>query len=252
MRSSGLTFLALVLWVSAARADDGMAWAVIEQAIQAHGGEAALGKWPVVTVKTKGIFHGYEKTPVFFFTGETTTCGVDRYRSVIDGELNKEKFRIVNVLNGRQGWIQLAGEQKQETTVCSPAQIAEFQERGYEARICTLLPLRDRAFTLTLAGEQKVGEGPAIAIRVANKGRRDVTLFFDKETHLLVKTEARGTAGTGIEGKVETLLGQHKDFDGMKRPTTWAVYYNGRSLISDWLLDYEMSEQPKAGMFDRP
>src|SRR5262249_6516414 len=128
----------------------------------------------------------------------------------------------------------------------------EFQEEGYVACLCTLLPLREPGFTLALAGEEKVGEGPAVGIRVVSKGHREVTLFFDRDTHLLVKSETRGKAGTGKEGKVETFLRQHKEFHGVQRPTMLADYYNGHSLISYWVLDYEVSEQAKAGTFARP
>src|SRR4051794_40518646 len=82
--------------------DSAAARALIDEAIRAHGGEAALARWPVVTVKTEGIFHGYEHTPVFFFTCEETIHGADQFRSILDGKIsvpngkpNPQEFRVV-------------------------------------------------------------------------------------------------------------------------------------------------------------
>jgi hypothetical protein len=240
------------LLAGAARADDGAARAVVEEAVRAHGGEAALAKWPVVTAKTEGIFHGHDRTPVFFFTCEATTHGADQYHAALDGDLNKQKFRVVNVLDGKRGWIKHAGEGRQDTQECTPAQLREFQEEGYVEWVTTLLPLKGEGFTLTLVGEEKVRGDPAVAVRVSSRGHRDVTLFFDKETHLLIKTETRAKAGTPVEGKVETFRGRHKAFQGVQRPTTLTVYHDGRSLISHWVLDYQVAEKPEGGKFAKP
>ena len=98
---------------------------------------------------------------------------------------------------------------------CTPAQLRELQEGGYASWVTTLLPLKGQEFTLALAGEEKIRDQPAVGVLVSSRGRRDVTLFFDKESRLLVKTETRATAGTGVEGKVETILLLHKEFYGV-------------------------------------
>jgi hypothetical protein len=156
MRFNGL-LIALVMLTGAARADDNAAArAILDEAIRAHGGEAALAKWPVVTVKTEGIFHGYERTPVYFFTDETTTHGAEQFRAVLDGELKKQKFRVINVLDGKRGWIKPAGASDDEVQPCTPAQLRELREGAYVTSFATLLPLKGRYFTLELDGEQKV------------------------------------------------------------------------------------------------
>ncbi len=260
MRIVGLGFIALFILVGAARADDSAAArddsaaarAIVDEAIRAHGGEAALAKWPVVTVKTEGIFHGHERTQVYFFKEETTTHGAEQFRTVLDGELNEQKFRVVNVLDGKRGWIKPAGASERDVRDCTPAQLRELQEGAYATWVATLVPLKAQDFTLALAGEEKIHDWPAIGVRVSSRGRRDVTLFFDKKTQLLVKTETRGTAGTGVEGKVETFLRLHKGYYGVLRPTMWMVKLDGRYLFSHWVLDYRVAEKPEAGTFSKP
>lgn len=253
MRIPGFVLLAVVLLAGAVRADDGAAArALIDAAVRAHGGEAALAKYPVKTVKTEGIFQGYDRTPVFFHTCETTTHGAEQYRMALNGDMQKQKFQIVNVLDGGRGWIKQAGGTVQDTSPCTPAQLANFQEGGYATWVATLVPLKGREFTLSPAGEQKHGERALAGVRVSNKGHRDVSLFFDKQSHLLVKTEERGTAGTGVEGKVETIRGRNKDVQGVQLPVSWEVYYNGRCLWSHHVTDYKLSEKPAPGTFAKP
>jgi hypothetical protein len=248
-----LALISSALFIGTVRADDGAtARAVIDEAIRAHGGEAALTKWPVVTVKTEGIFHGYERTPVYFFTDETTTHGAEQFRAVLDGELNKQKFRVVNVLDGKRGWVKPAGASEQDVRACTPAQLRELQEGCYITWVTKLVPLKGREFTLALTGEEKVLSEPALGVRVSSRGRRDVTLFFDKESRLLVKTETRATAGTGKEGKVETFLRLHKDFHGVKRPTMWMVNHDARPLFSHWVRDYEVAKEAAPAAFAQP
>ncbi len=253
MRLHGLVSFAIVILAASAKAEDRRdARPLIEEAISAHGGEAALARWPVVTAITMGTFHGYEHTPVFFFKSEITSHAPAHSRHVLDGELNKQKFQIVNVLSGDRGWVKLAGNGKNEVRDFKPAELEDRREAAYVDWISTLLPLSDRAFELAPAGEQDVGDKPAAAVRVTRKGHRDVTLYFDKETHLLVKTETRSRAGTPVEGKVETFLRLHKPVEGVQRPMMMAAFHNGRPLYSHWVLEYKVAKAPTADMFSRP
>ncbi len=253
MRLQWLIAIGLCLLTSSVRADDSAAArALVDDAIRAHGGEAALAKYSVVTVKTEGIFQGYDRTPVFFHTCETTIQGADQYRISLHGELNKQKFHIVNILDGEQGWIKQSGESMEDTSRCSPTQLTNFRECGYINRVTTLVPLKSREFRLALAGEQQHHEQTLVGVRVSCRGHRDITLYFDKQTHLLVKIEERGTAGTGVDGKVETIRGRYKDVQGIQMPISWEVYYNGRCLWSHHVIEYQLANQPEPGTFAKP
>jgi len=253
MRIQGFSLLALAVLTGAVQADDSDAARVlVDEAIRAHGGEEALTKYPVVTVKTEGIFQGHKGTPVFFHTSEATTHGDDRFCVSLSGKLLKKEFQIVNVLDGKVGWIRQASEGKQDTQECSPAQLADFREGGYLNRVTTLVPLKGRDFTLSLAGEQKHNDRALAGVRVSCRGQRDVTLYFDKQTHLLVKTEERGKAGTDAEGKVETIRGRYKEVLGVQMPTSWEVYYNDQCLWSHHVIEYKFVEKPAPGTFAKP
>lgn len=240
-RFHGSIFIGLSLLVCAANADElAAARAIVDKAIVAHGSEAALAKWQVVTANTMGTFHGYERTPVFFFKSEITNHGADRWRHILEGQTEGQKFRVANVLDGKRGWIKMEGNGKQETREFTSGELDDRREDVYINWVCTLLPLKSPDFTLTLAGEEKYSDVtwhkfvpyeillPAVGVRVRSKGHRDVTLFFDKESNLLVKTETRSRAGTQVEGKVETILRRHKAIEGVQRPMMLMTFHDGK------------------------
>ena len=253
MRISGCLIVVIALTAPAALAADGVtARTLLDQAIRAHGGEAELEKYPAVTVKTEGIFQGHERTPVFFHTCEATTHGADQYRVSLSGKLQKQAFQIINVLDGDRGWIKQGDKTIADTSLCTPVQLADFREQGYLNWITTLVPLKSSDFTLTLAGEQTRHAATLVGIRVSREGHRDVTLFFDKVTHLLVKIDERGTAGTGVDGHVETIRGKYQRVKGLHLPSSWEVFYNGKCLWSHHVTEYGLAEKPAPGTFDEP
>jgi len=69
----------------------------------------------------------------------------------------------------------------------------------------TTLHLRQPTLSLTHLGESKVVNRPVVGVKVAQQGHRDVLLYFDNETRLLVKRSTRfGRTGcvdvTGLAG----------------------------------------------------
>src|SRR5205807_2410640 len=68
--------------------------------------------------------------------------------------------------------------------------------------------LRDRQFTLAALPEAAVEGRPAVGVKASYPGQPDVSLWFDKETHLLVKTAYRSGPGQG--SLQETVLGDYR------------------------------------------
>src|SRR5262249_25464834 len=100
----------------------------------------------------------------------------------------------------------------------APAQAAAFiQNLFHAARMPVLLPgLADKAYTPTILAETKVGTRPALGVLLSHKDRKDVSLYFDKETGLLLKSEVRLTDPSSKEVTFEFLYSDYKDFDGVK------------------------------------
>ena len=181
-----MTAVALVLAASSlARADDKAdARAVIDKAIKAMGGADKLAPVQAVTFKAKGKVHGMGDG--IDYTGEWAIQPPDKIRMQMDFDANGMKFTFLLIFDGKQGWMQINGQ----TMAMDADAVAEAKEDLYAGRVDTLVPLvTDKGFELSPVGEAKVGDQAAVGVRVSHKGHRDINLFFDKKTGLLVKSE---------------------------------------------------------------
>jgi predicted outer membrane protein len=216
--------LGLVLAATApARADEAEARAIVEKAVKAHGGQEALAKFPAMTVRFKGTFHGMgAELPM---TGEVITQGADQQKINVEVEAGGMKFRIAIVLNGDKGWTRFADQATQEMT---KDEVAESREQGYAAWVVTLAPLTGKQFTLATIGEVKIDDRPALGVKVSSKGHRDVDLYFDKQTNLLIKTETMvKEEGSDREVLEETLLADYKEVQGTKQAMKFTTRRDG-------------------------
>jgi hypothetical protein len=231
-----------------ARADDAAdARKLVEKAIKAHGGQEKLAKFTGHTVKFKGNFHGMgQAIPM---TGEVITQGNDKVRVDVEIEAGGMKFRVINVFDGEKGWNKV-GDMLMEF---DKDQVAEAKEQAYAGWVETLVPLKDKQFTLATVGEIKVENRPALGVKVSSKGRRDIDLYFDKETGLLVKRETRvKDEGSGQEVTEETFPSEYKEVQGTKQAMKFTVKRDGKLFIEGEATEVQLSEKLDASVFAKP
>ena len=119
-------------------------------------------------------------------------------------------------------------------------------------RSAHLLPaLRDKAFTLAHLGEVKLGDRAAIGISVTHKDRKDMSIFFDKDSGLPLKTEIRLTDPANKEITVEYLYSDYKDFDGIKHPGKVTIKADGKEFTME-LSELKAEETLDDSLFDKP
>jgi hypothetical protein len=219
---------------------------LIEKAIEAQGGEK-LAKLPASTVKMKGTIHTMGQAVAF--VGEVLSHGAERQKIDIEADIAGQKFRIVNVLNGTKGWTRF-GDMVSEL---DKEMLTDSQEQAYSDWLLTLLPLRDKGFTFSVIGEAKIEKQNAVGIKVSHKGHRDVDLYFDKQTGLLVKAEKRvRDENTRQEVTEETFYAEYKEFQGTKQPTKFTVKRDGKLFLEGEATEYEFSEKLDAASFGKP
>lgn len=250
MTQSRYALLAAGLFLAAApvRADDAAdARALVEKAVKAQGGREKLEKFAAHTLKFKGSFHGMgQAIPM---TGDLITQGADRTKMDLEVDAGGMKVRFVIVLAGDKGWTRMGDA----TTEMDKDQLAEAQEQAYAGWVSNLTPLKDKAFTLATTGEAKVNDRPALGVKVTRKGHRDIDLFFDKETGLLVKTETRvKDEGSGQEVTEENYPDGYKEVEGVKMPMKFTVKRDGKLWVDGEATDYQLAEKLDAGVFAKP
>jgi len=239
--------IGLVLAVTVtARADDrAAAQALVDKAIQAHGGKAQLAKFPAVTYQLKGTFHGLGEA--FSFTGEVATHGPDLLKFVLETEADDQKVRFVNVLNGTKGWFKF----NDHTEKLEKEDLADAKEEAYGEWVASLAPLREKTFVLACVGEVNIDKRPALGVKVSNKGHSDITLYFDKQTGLLVKTETR-VKEYGKEALEETFLSNYKVVQGTRQAMKFTTKRAGKLYMEGDITHYHLAETLDDSVFAKP
>ncbi len=211
---------------------------VINKAIQATGGLEVLKKYQAQTWKDTGTYYGMgEGLP---YTGEYAIQWPDKFRMEI-----KDVFVIV--LNGDQGWVSAMGK----TTEMTKEQLAEQQKSHYCGWVTTLAPLGDTSFKLSLADS---GDEGTVGVKVEREGQRDVTLYFDKKTHLLAKSAfiVHPDEQGGKEVLAEYYYKDYKDFGGMKISTTINILHDGKRFVDAKNSDIKPLEKLDDSVFAKP
>jgi hypothetical protein len=223
--------------------------AVIAKAIKAQGGAANLARYQALTTKNKGKFYGMGAG--IDYTGENAYQFPDRLRVEVEGEVMGQNFKVVQVVNGDKGWVAF----NDKVTPMTKEMVAEAREQMYAARVTRLLPLSGTDFKLSPLGEVKVGDRPAVGVRVESKNHRDISLFFDKDKGLLLKSETRAKdvqGGGDTEFTVETVYGDYKKVDGVQVPHNVTIKRDGKLFVENEITEAKLAEKLDDSLFAKP
>jgi hypothetical protein len=225
------------------KASDEEALKTLNRAIEAHGGVRALEQVAKMVRVTSGVVVQGGKESAF---NSTLTCDLpDRYR--YDFEVGAEKTRIAWIVLKDRGYLVNGGM----TQEMDPRFHEEQRQEGYVIYLTTLLPLRDKAYTLQALPEEKVRGNPAAVVRASKKGQEEARLYFDKSSGLLVQI-ARRSSVAGLVNSREYLYGEFKDFDGVKLPTHHVEQINGQRGVEAKSSTYTLPAQVDEKQFARP
>ena len=225
-------------WAAESRADEKDAKAVVDKAIKALGGEGKLAKAGTHTTKAKGTitFNGEDHD----IKTQTTVQGLDHFRSEFEGEFGGNTVQGVTVLKGSKGWRKF-GENNMEM---DDDGVANEKRTVYLAVIpSTLLPLKGKGFKIEPADEEKVGDKPAVGIKVTAPDGKDFKLYFDKESGLPVKLVAKVIGFQGDEFTMETTYAGYKDFDGIKKATKLESKRDGEKFVSQEVSEFKVMDK---------
>jgi hypothetical protein len=231
--------------VAPAPAED-EAQAIVERAVKAHGGIDRLSRVRADRVSNQGVLvvNGRE-TP---FTAETTVQLPNQFRNVIRLEGDR-KTVFVQILNGDKIYFTIDG-QPQKVDDALAAELRETMQLNQAVRLVPLLT--DKAYTLESLGEVMIDDQPAVGVKATVKGRRDLRLFFSKDTGLLIKTEHPVDDGAGKEVVQEEMYSDFEDVQGFRRPMKLAVFRNGKKIMQAEVVDVKYLDKVDAGEFAKP
>jgi hypothetical protein len=235
-----LTGTCILRPVRASEREDALA--IIDKAITAQGGEQALVKARNVMRKASGTMTVADtQVP---FTTEVTLSLPDKMRLSID--LDK-RVTVVTVVNGERGWQRSGGA----TADLGKESLGDVRDDLYLWWLASLVPLKKAEITLATVPEVQVNGKPAVGVKVSSKGQRDVKLYFDKTSGLLIKmaTQAR-TGGTMMDR--EHSFSDYKDFDGVKLYTRSVEMLNGKKQRELQGVTHEFLRKVDESQFVKP
>jgi hypothetical protein len=228
-------------------ADQADARAIIDKGIQAVGGADKLSRFKASTAKTKGKFYGLGEG--IDFNGETAAQPPHQIKMVSEVDINSMKFARIQVVNGDKGWIRMM----ETTEEMDKDQFATARQEVYANWITTLLPLKSPEFQLSVVGDAKVGDRPAVGIRVSHKSHRDINLYFDKEKGLLLKAEGQvRDMQSGQEVAQETVFSDYKSVEGIQRPHKITVKREGKLFVEADVEDIQLLDKLDDSVFSKP
>ncbi len=217
--------------------------AVVEEAVRAHGGEDALNRARNLSWTGAGTISLSGST--LPFTEETVLALPDRSRVTVD--LNKRE-RVTLVLNGDKAWQTSGGS----TIPLGKERTDEIREEAYVLWATTLTPiLQSDKFTLSTLPDAAVDGAPAAGVKAVSKGHADLKLYFDKNSHLLVKLDRRGRM-EGIPVEKSYLFGDYTDVDGVKLPRRQVELLNGKKLTERTSATFKVLSVPDDSAFGKP
>jgi hypothetical protein len=240
-----LVLVAIGLVAGRATADD--AKTIVEKAIKAHGGEEKLTKFKATKLKAKGTMSLMGAD--IEFSVEATTQLPDQFREEVKLEVMGQSFSIVQVYDGKKGWA----SNPMGTMELDGAQLDELKEQAYGNYVESLVPLlKDKQFELKLIGEEKIDEKPAVGVKVTAKGHKEIKIFFDKETSLMVKTESKTLDPAMQEVNSETIYSNYKDVNGLKQAMKILVKHEGKKFMEGEVTEIKVLEKVDASTFAKP
>lgn len=221
--------------------------ALIERAIRAHGGVERLARVRADWVQVKGtILVGASSVP---FVNETTVRLPGQFKSVVRLTVGGKTQTVVHLLDGDRASILLDGA-PQPVSSAHAAQLRQMIQLDQAVRLVPLLT--DPAFALAPLGELGVGGRPALGVRVTGRGQRELRLYFDKATALLVKTEHVLDGPGGTEVRQEGYYSDFKDVGGYLRPGKVTAYRDGKKVMDAELIQARVFGHVDAAEFSRP
>src|SRR5215471_8649869 len=172
-----LCTIACLLIAAAARADEQAdLQKIIDKAIKAHGVDKEAKNKKASTFKIKGTVHTMGMD--LDLTGEYQTQEPDKLRTVQDVTVMGMEIKLITVLNGDKGWVNVMGN----TMELPKDAIDSAKEDFYAGKVTDLSALKGKGYKLGALAEKKVSDRPAVGISVAKEGHKDIFLYFDKET----------------------------------------------------------------------
>jgi hypothetical protein len=221
--------------------------AIIDKAVKAHGGDEKVNKAKYLQTRSKGRL---ELLGGIDMTQEMSAKFTGKFKEVVEMDINGQKVKVISLFDGTKASITANGQPVDVTDKI----MEEFREAAYAVKLGRLTNLlTDKSLRLSLLGESKVLDRPAVGVKVASKGHRDLDLYFDKESGLLTKIQTRkNDLQTMQEVDEERIIKEYQDTDGPKTAKKVLVNHDGKKYLELEVLEIKYPDEIDDSEFQKP
>ncbi len=219
---------------------------LIDKGIQTLGGEAKLKGIKAYSFKVKSTMSDGRR-----WTASCSFQFPDQYR--IDAEETEKDVRhqYSLVVDGDKGWILRNAE------VQDLREFRRLEEVKDSIRLLqlnhSLLPLKAPGVKLSSLGESKIGERPAVGIKMGGKPPEELLLYLAKDNGIPLKIRYHAfDAGEFKIFDYEELLSEYRQVDGIRFPHKVTVTRDGKPYAQHSLSDFKLLDKLDAKLFAKP
>ena len=243
----GLVVFSISICSMPARADETSdARALVEQAIKAHGGATELSRMRCMTRSSTGaIFLFGQGAP---FQDELIVSLPTKWRWTLTGGAGGPNAQMILILNGDNAWQGNGAAM----TPMPKERVAELHNESQVLWFAMLTPLiQEKDLQLGLTKDIDVNGRPARGIRVSRANKAELRLYFDAQSHLLVKI-ARRAMEAGLEIEKEYFYGDHEAVQGVMMPKKYSEWTSGRKFVDVNSITYKFHSSIDDKFFQKP
>ena len=222
--------------------------AVIEKAIEAQGGETQVAKLRIMRIKVElkmDLGPDQKDVPVIL---EDTWQMPDNYKTVSRFKVSGETLTHTMVIDGEKGWEQVNAQ----VMDLPKSRLVEFREQKHGEDLDRLAFLKEKGHELSLLEEIKIHGKPAVGALIKSKGHRDVKLYFDKSSGLLVKRERQIGGDAGKEVLQEVFFSDYQEQDGLKHYRKISGFHDGKKFAEGTVTEVEFFDKLDPKVFAKP
>ena len=256
MRNGILGVIAAVAFAAPtyAQAD---AKAIVEKAIEAMGGKELLDKFPASKTKFKGDMSimGLDIT----FEGNSVQAP-GQFKLEMVADVGGQKLTVVQIVDGAKVKTKQSLGGMDLPTMGGDAEMDELRFSVVGQEIAQLTPLlaKPKKFTIKAEADDEIDGKKASVVTVTakldEKGEKtkEMKLYFDKTTSMLVKTSRKGLAPGDPDGKEalqETVMSEFKKIDGVMVAMKSTNFIDGKKFMTITSTEHKNLEKVDAKEF---